>query len=103
MNQTRVTSPSEKNHSQSDSQRSGKAGLHPLIGTNFLPWLKVTSRYARSIPLKQWPRMAAISLISFSCIPIRMMEALRLRSRIKALDPPAPVFIIGSRRTPAES
>lgn len=73
--------------------------LHPLTATNLRSWLRVTRRYAKSVPLKRWPGIAAISMISLLGTPIRAMESLWVRSRMKKLDPPAPVFIIGHWRS----
>lgn len=82
--------------------RFGDAGdrrLHPLLGTRLGSWIRVTRRYARSIPWRHWRRMAVISMISVFGTPVRAFEAMRLRSRIRELPPPAPVFIIGHWRS----
>ncbi len=94
-----TTPKSDPAPGDSDRQLPDRGGLHPFIGSTFSNWMRVRWRYSKNIAPGQWKRRALITLSTAIGAPIRWIESLRMRSRIRKLDMPPPVFIVGHWRS----
>lgn len=71
----------------------------PLALSSFKNWLELIIKHPK-IDFKYIPRALLVSFLSFSTIPLRILESIRLKEQIKNLEiTQDPIFILGHWRS----
>ena len=72
---------------------------HIAIGVNFFTWLKILSKFRYKVAFPFLPKAVFITITSLVNLPFQLLEKVLFQRKVKAINVPPPLFILGHPRS----